>query len=252
MNGSTTDLTSRARFELAILSRAEAMTAPREPHRPPSPPDRLPSPRGGHPSSQTASAAARPAGFARLAGARRGLVHSVWTLAAAALLALVGGLALPATAEAQLPTLSDWEAAEGEDVTFTVTLSEAEDVTATWTALIESGDTAVAADLGSTKTGMVTVPASNTTATFTVATAEDRTDEENETFTVTLFYSAGDPATSYQLIAKGTIIDDDPPTGIRVLDAAAAEGNDVKFTVALTARSGKQVTVDYATANGSA
>ena len=81
------------------------MTAPREPHRPPSPPDRRPSPRGGHPSSQTASAAGRPAGFARLTGARRGLVHSVRTLAAAALLALVGGLALPATAQAQSETL---------------------------------------------------------------------------------------------------------------------------------------------------
>ena len=79
------------------------MTAPREPHRPPAPPDRLPSPRGGHPSSQTASAAARPAGFARLAGARRGLVRSVRALAAAALLALVGALALPATAQAQAP-----------------------------------------------------------------------------------------------------------------------------------------------------
>ncbi len=76
------------------------MTAPQEPHRPPAPPDRLPSPRGGHPSPSTASAAARP-GFGRLAGTRRGLVHSVRTLAAAALLALFGALALPATAQAQ-------------------------------------------------------------------------------------------------------------------------------------------------------
>ena len=59
-------------------SRAEAMTAPRlrEQRRPPSPPDRLPPRRGGRPSSQTASA--RPTG-----------------------LALFGGLALPATVQAQ-------------------------------------------------------------------------------------------------------------------------------------------------------
>ena len=101
MNGSTKDLTSNECFDSAILSRAEAMTAPREPHRPPSPPDRRPSPRGGHPSPSTASAAGRSAGFARLAGARRGLVGSVRALAAAALLALCGGLALPATAQAQ-------------------------------------------------------------------------------------------------------------------------------------------------------
>ena len=79
------------------------MTAPRlrEQCRPPSPPDRRPSRRGGHPSPSTASAAGRPAGLARLAGARRGLVRSVRALAAAALLALCGALALPATAQAQ-------------------------------------------------------------------------------------------------------------------------------------------------------
>ena len=93
MHGSTKDLTSNECFDSAILSRAEAMTAPREPHRPPSPPDRRPSHRGGHPSPSTASAAGRSAGFARLAGARRGLVGSVR--------ALCGGLALPATAQAQ-------------------------------------------------------------------------------------------------------------------------------------------------------
>ena len=61
---------------------AEAMTAPRarEQRRPPSPPDRLPPRRGGRPSSQTVSAAGRPAGLPRLAGARRGLVRSARVL----------------------------------------------------------------------------------------------------------------------------------------------------------------------------
>ena len=114
---------------------AEAMTAPRarEQRRPPAPPDRLPSPRGGHPSSQTASAAARPAGFARLAGARRGLVHSVRTLAAVALVALValvGGLALPATTQAQAqadttaPTLTSASVAARSGGTTTLSFSE--------------------------------------------------------------------------------------------------------------------------------
>ena len=84
------------------------MTAPRlrEQCRPPSPPDRRPPRRGGRPSSQTVSAAARPAGLARLASARRGLVRSAGALAAAACLALSGSLALPATAEAQTCTLN--------------------------------------------------------------------------------------------------------------------------------------------------
>ncbi len=83
-----------------------AMTAPRarEQADPPSPPDRLPSRRGGRPSSQTV-AAGRPAGFARLAGARCGFLRPARALAAAALLALTGALALPiSTAEAQTAT----------------------------------------------------------------------------------------------------------------------------------------------------
>ena len=80
------------------------MTAarPRERRRPPSPPDRRPPRRGGgsSPSPYTcASAAGRPAGPARLCGARRGLVRSARALAAAALLTLSGALALPAQAQ---------------------------------------------------------------------------------------------------------------------------------------------------------
>ena len=80
------------------------MTAPRprEQRRPPSPPDRRPPRRGGgsSPSPYTcASAAGRPAGPTRLCGARRGLVRSARALAAAALLALSGALALPAQAQ---------------------------------------------------------------------------------------------------------------------------------------------------------
>ena len=82
------------------------MTAPRlrEQRHPPSPPDRLPPRRGGgsSPSPCTCASAAGPAADAeRLFGARRGLVRSARALAAAALLALSGALALPATAEAQ-------------------------------------------------------------------------------------------------------------------------------------------------------
>ena len=84
------------------IKSAGAMTAPqaREQNRPPLPPDRRPPRRGGRPSSETCSAAGRP-DLARLAGARRALVGSARALAAAALLALTGVLALPATAEAQ-------------------------------------------------------------------------------------------------------------------------------------------------------
>ena len=79
------------------------MTAPRlrEQRRPPSPPDTLPSRRdgGSSPCTYAASSAARPASSERPRVARRGFVNSARALAAAALLALSGVLALPAQAQ---------------------------------------------------------------------------------------------------------------------------------------------------------
>ena len=86
-----------------VIRSAEAMTAPRarEQAGPPSPPDRRPPRRGGGSSPspyRCASAAGRPV----LRGARRGLGRSARALAAAALLALSGAVALPASAQAEV------------------------------------------------------------------------------------------------------------------------------------------------------
>ena len=83
------------------------MTAPRarEQSDPPSPSDRRPPRRGGGSSPSPyayASAAGRAAGPARPRLAPRGLLRSARALAAAALLALSGALALPATAQADV------------------------------------------------------------------------------------------------------------------------------------------------------
>ena len=79
------------------------MTAPRprEQADPPSPPDRRPPRRGGRfsPCTYAVSAAGRPAGLARQRIARRSLIGSARALAATALLALSGALALPAQAQ---------------------------------------------------------------------------------------------------------------------------------------------------------
>ena len=149
-------------------------------------------------------------------------------------------------------TLSVADASDAEndgEVEFTVTLSEAatEEVTATWTASIKTGDTAAAADLGSMKTGTVTVAIGDTTETFTVPVVNDATDEGDETFTVTL----SSPSTNAKLetdpTAKGTIEDDDPTPTVTVANAAATEGDAVEFVVTLSAVSGRDVMVDYAT-----
>ena len=151
--------------------------------------------------------------------------------------------------DATLPTLSiaDAAATEGSPVSFTVTLSAAAaaDVTATWTASIETVDTAVAADLGTTTTGTVTVAIGDTMGTFTVATVEDTTVEVNETFTVTL----SSPSSNAQLsstaaTAQGTINNDDLAT-VSVGDAEGDEDDGVEFTLTLSAAAPADVTVDW-------
>ena len=74
------------------------MTAPRprEQCRPPSPPEHPPSRRGRRSSRHTLTAAGRPAGFARLAGARRALFRAARAAAVVACLCLAGAFVLPA------------------------------------------------------------------------------------------------------------------------------------------------------------
>ena len=152
-----------------------------------------------------------------------------------------------------LPALSvaDAEGAEDVGVEFTVTLSKAvpQDVTVDWTASIEGGDSAAAADLTGDTTGTVTIAANATTTTFTVAAA-DTTDEPDQTFTVTL--SNPTPTSLAQLAAdptaKGTIEDDDDPPTVGITDSAGNEhdaGNSISPTVRLSAESEKTVTVTW-------
>ena len=105
-------------------------------------------------------------------------------------------------------SIADAEATEGDDVEFTATLSAADAavVTATWTATIGSGDTAVAADLGTTKTGTVTVTAGQLTGTFTVTLS-----------------GVSSNATLGTATATGTINNDDAPAA--PTNFAAAVGN---------------------------
>ena len=154
------------------------------------------------------------------------------------------------------PTLSVADAAGDEDddkVVFTVTLSKPYHAatSATWTASIGSGDTAVAADLGTTKTGTVAIAKRATTATFEVPVVDDTTDEDDETFTVTL--SAPTPGDVVKLAtdatAKGTINDDDDaavtlPT-LSVADAEGDEDDGVEFTATLTAGVSGKVTATW-------
>ena len=147
------------------------------------------------------------------------------------------------------PTLSIADA-EGNEaagvVEFTVTLSatSTQAVTATWTASIGSGDTAVAADLGATTTDMVTVAAGDTTAKFTVPVADDATDEDDETFTVTLS-GVSSNAQLGRATARGTINDDDDLPSLQMGDGGTDEDGVQAVVMAVTPASGREVMVTW-------
>ena len=151
------------------------------------------------------------------------------------------------------PTLdvSDADATEGSVLDFTVTLSAASDytVTVSYATSFETGNTAaVSGDLSGTTSGTLTFSPGDTSMTASIGTNEDSTDEENETFTVTL--SSPSNATITDATGTGTINNDDNPPTVSVANAAALEGNDIDFRVTLSVASGKTVTVNYATSFG--
>ena len=119
-------------------------------------------------------------------------------------------------------------ATEGDAVTFTVMLAPAatRQVTVDYATSVAAGDTAAQTDFASVR-GTVTFGVGETQRTFTVSTLEDRIDESDETFTVTLDNVGpsgaatlpGDPT------ATGTIIDDDasPTVTLSLSDASIGE-----------------------------
>lgn len=90
---------------------------------------------------------------------------------------------------------------------------------------------------------------------FSVTVKGDLLDEVDETFRVDLSESSG--ATIFDGQAVGTIVDDDPPPTISVGDVVtdepdAGELATVTLPVTLSAASGKNISVNYATVSGTA
>ena len=163
------------------------------------------------------------------------------------------------TDDEPLPALSidDVSVTEGNagttTATFTVTLSpaSANGVTFDWTTAVGSataGTDYVAAS------GNRTIAAGATTATIDITVNGDVLDEVDETFGITL--SNPSNATIADGSGLGTITDDDVAPTLSVDDVSVTEGNagttTATFNVTLSAASGKTVTLDWATAVGSA
>ena len=133
---------------------------------------------------------------------------------------------------------------------FTLTLSEAGTQTITVDYATADGTATAGQDYNSAS-GQVSFAPGELTKTISIAINGDELDELEETFFVDLSNAAG--ATLADNQGSGTITDDDPAPGLSITDASALEGGGaVVFTVSLSAASGHDVSVDYATTDGTA
>jgi probable HAF family extracellular repeat protein len=164
-------------------------------------------------------------------------------------------LLTPTVAGTPTVSIGDVTVTEGNagttDAVFTVTLSAPASEEVTINFATANGTASAGADYAA-GSGTLTFAPGETTAHVTVAVNGDPNPEPNETFQVTLSQPAGAVIADGQGV--GTIVDDEPRLSIH--DVALAEGRNgttlFVFTVTLSAAADVPVTVDFATANGSA
>jgi chitinase len=175
------------------------------------------------------------------------------TLSAPALADLSDGAAVGTITDNDPPpaiSIDDVSAGEGGGShTFTVSLSQDSGRTVRVDYGTADGSATAPADYTS-KSGTLTFAPGDTSKTVTVNTVDDALDENDETFSVAL--SNPVLSTIADGSGTGTITDNDPTPSLSIDDAAGTEGASQTFTVTLSAASGRQVTVNYATADGTA
>ena len=152
------------------------------------------------------------------------------------------------------PVISIGDAAvtEGQPAGFAVTLSKpsAEPVTVTYVTTEGPPYTATPGEDFAAVVGRPTLTfgANETTKTITVTTIDDALDEDAETFAVRMVSPTNATLEGGTFeTGTGTITDNDPTPTVTVADAAATEGDKVEFVVTLSAVSGRDVEVGYAT-----
>ncbi len=137
--------------------------------------------------------------------------------------------------------------------TFTLTLSSALGVESSVNYRTEDS-AALAGEDFIAKSGTVTIPAGQTSRTFTVSIVGDREAEWVETFTVSL--SAATHASIQDGIGTCTILDNEPQISIDDVSKLEGTGNNATtnftFTVTLSAAYDQRVTVRYLTFNDTA
>jgi large repetitive protein len=138
-------------------------------------------------------------------------------------------------------------------MTYTVTLAAVYDADVTVSYATANGSASGGSDyVAATET--VTIPAGQRSQDLTVLVNGDLLAESDEYFYVNLTGATGAVISSAWAI--GYILDDDTPPTFRIGDATVVEGNSgtklMTFTVSLSQASGQSVSVNYATANGTA
>ncbi len=156
-------------------------------------------------------------------------------------------------------TINDPSVVEGnsgsKSMNFVITLSNPTSTQLSVPFSLANGTANVGSDY-QTNSGSFSVFAGNVTATVSIGINGDTTVEPDETFFMNLGSLAG--ATIAKSQGTGTIINDDglASPGISISDVTTGEGNagttNFNFTVSLTASSASTITVNYATADGTA
>ncbi len=145
-------------------------------------------------------------------------------------------------------------ATEGNGLLFTISRSGNSTGSHTVYYRFTDGSATKGADYTAT-TDRVTFASDEYSRLVTVTTADDTSDESDETFTISLYYaSGGGTFDSARTTATGTIVDNDaPPTpGLSVSDASAQEGANLVFTIARSGDTSGSQSVDFAFTDGSA
>ncbi|MEM8639509.1 MAG: Calx-beta domain-containing protein [Cyanobacteria bacterium P01_G01_bin.54] len=134
---------------------------------------------------------------------------------------------------------------------FTVSLTPASGQTVTVNYATSDGTAVAGTDYTATGTQTLTFNPGDTSKTVTINVTDDALDEASETFNVTL--SGATNATIADTTGVGTITDNDAPPSLSIDDVTVDEGaGTASFTVSLNTASGQAVSVDYATADGTA
>ncbi len=178
---------------------------------------------------------------------------------------IVGATAGTVSAQATIvdddasPSLSinDVQVSEGDTgqvvLRFTVSLSESSGNAVSVDAATVAGTAEAGVDFDPVSTTL-NFAVGGVSQTLDIPVNGDTLDENDETFSVTL--SGATNATISDGSGTGTIVDNDNPPVLSIADASTGEGDsgtaNLVLNVTLSAASGKAVTVDYATADGTA